>query len=138
MSPASKGQREPGNCRIDRWLWAARFFKTRALAAAAVEGGKVTVGGERVKRSRSLRAGEQVTIRLGPYQHQVVVERLSVHRGPASEAATLYTETVASRRSREQRALQLRSALPVRDRHAGRPTKKDRRALDRLRGREDR
>ncbi len=137
MSATQRGRDEPGNCRIDRWLWAARFFKTRALAAAAVEGGKVTIQGERVKRSRPLHVGERVTVRLGPYLHEVRVERLSVHRGPAALAATLYTETEASREARAQRALQMRSALPLRDAHAGRPTKKDRRALNRLRGRGD-
>lgn len=137
MANPSGGAGDNANCRIDRWLWAARFFKTRALAAAAVEGGKVTIEGERVKRSRVLRAGETVTVRMGPYEHQVVVQRLSVHRGPATEAATLYAETEQSRRARADRALQLRSATPLRDPHAGRPTKKDRRALNRLRGREE-
>lgn len=138
MSRRNPEEKSAGACRIDRWLWAARFFKTRALAATAVEGGRVTVGGERVKRSRPLQAGELLTVRLGPYEHEVLVERLSVHRGPAAEAATLYRETEASRQARAARALQLRSALPLRDPHAGRPSKKDRRALNRLRGRDNR
>ena len=97
----------------------------------------MTLEGERVKRSRAVRVGETVTVRMGPYEHHVVVERLSVHRGPAAEAATLYTETEESRRARADRALQLRSATPLRDPHAGRPTKKDRRALNQLRGRDE-
>src|SRR5437764_14974830 len=79
--------------RLDKWLWAARFFKTRALAATAIETGKVEVNGERAKRAKLLQVGDSLRIRLGPYYHVVTVRGLSEHRGPASIAATLYEET---------------------------------------------
>lgn len=121
--------------RIDKWLWATRFFKTRALAADAIAGGKVDVGGERVKPSRLLKLGEEVRVRLGPYLHVVVVRALAEHRGPAATARTLYEETEASRAERERHAWQLTHAAPVMEAGEGRPTKKDRRELDRMRGR---
>jgi ribosome-associated heat shock protein Hsp15 len=69
--------------RLDKWLWAARFFKTRALASEAIGGGKVQVNGDRAKRARPLQVGDEVRVRLGPYEHLVVVKALSAHRGPA-------------------------------------------------------
>jgi ribosome-associated heat shock protein Hsp15 len=122
--------------RLDKWLWAARFFKTRALAAAAIEGGKVEVNGEGVKRARLLQAGDLVRIRLGPYEHHVTVKGLSERRGPAAMAAELYEETAASRAARERLAWQLKHAPALLyDQERGRPTKRDRREIDRLRGR---
>lgn len=121
--------------RLDKWLWAARFYKTRALAAEAIEGGKVEVNGDRAKRARALRPGDELRIRLGPYEHQVVVQALANRRGPAAEAAGLYEETAASREARERLALQLRSVAPLFQHDKGRPTKKDRRDINRLRGR---
>jgi ribosome-associated heat shock protein Hsp15 len=122
--------------RIDKWLWAARFYKTRALAAEAIAGGKVQVNGERVKRAKLLQVGDDVRIRLGPYEHQIVVRQLSERRGPAAEAATLYEEKPESRARREELALQLKNLhsafLPER----GRPTKKERREINRMKGRE--
>ncbi|HEX7335787.1 MAG TPA: RNA-binding S4 domain-containing protein [Gemmatimonadales bacterium] len=122
--------------RLDKWLWAARFYKTRSLAAEAIEGGKVQVNGERVKRAKLLKAGDEVRIRLGPYEHQIVVRQLSEHRGPASEAAELYEETPASRAAREAMALQLKSLHAAFAPERGRPTKKDRREIEKLKGRE--
>lgn len=122
--------------RLDKWLWAARFYKTRSLAAEAIEGGKVQVNGERVKRAKSLQAGDEVRIRLGPYEHQIVVRQLSERRGPASEAARLYEETPASKAAREAMALQLKSLHAAFAPERGRPTKKDRRQINRLKGRE--
>lgn len=122
--------------RLDKWLWAARFYKTRSLAAEAIEGGKVQVNGERVKRAKSLQAGDEVRIRLGPYEHQIVVRQLSERRGPASEAARLYEETPASKAAREAMALQLKSLHAAFAPERGRPTKKDRREMDKLKGRE--
>ena len=122
--------------RLDKWLWAARFYKTRSLAAEAIEGGKVQVNGERVKRAKSLQAGDEVRIRLGPYEHQIVVRQLSERRGPASEAARLYEETPASRAAREAMALQLKSLHAAFGPERGRPTKKDRREMEKLKGRE--
>lgn len=121
--------------RIDKWLWAARFFKTRAQAAEAIAGGKVEVGGERVKPARVLRVDEEVRVRLGPYEHVVVVRGLSGHRGPAAVARELYEETEASRAERERHAWQLKHAAPVMEPGEGRPTKKDRRELERMRRR---
>ena len=121
--------------RIDKWLWAARFFKTRALASDAVAAGKIEVGGERVKPARALKVGELVSVRLGPYVHIVRVLGLSATRGPASVAMLLYEETPESRLARERHAWQLRHAAPLMEPGDGRPTKKNRRDLDRARGR---
>ncbi len=120
--------------RLDKWLWAARFFKTRSLAAEAIGGGKVLVGGERVKPARTLQAGDEVRLRLGPYEHIVIVRALSERRGPASVAALLYEETAASSAARGKLAEQLRmapAAFVYEDK--GRPTKRDRREIDRFR-----
>lgn len=122
--------------RIDKWLWAARFYKTRSLAAEAIAGGKVQVNGERVKRAKPLQLGDEVRIRQGPYEHLVVVRELSDRRGPAAQAATLYEETPSSRAAREALALQLKSLHSAFAPTPGRPTKKDRREINRLKGRE--
>jgi ribosome-associated heat shock protein Hsp15 len=125
---------DAGRVRLDKWLWAARFFKTRALAAEAVEGGKVQVNGDRPKRARPVQVGDEVRVRLGPYQHTITVRALSAHRGPASQAAGLYQETGASRTAREALAIQLKSLQAVFGPDKGRPTKKDRREIERLKG----
>jgi ribosome-associated heat shock protein Hsp15 len=122
--------------RIDKWLWAARFYKTRSLAAAAIEGGKVQVNGERVKRAKPLQVGDEVRIRQGPYEHQVVVRELSDRRGPATQAAALYEEKESSRAAREALALQLKSLHSAFAPERGRPTKKDRREIRRFKGRD--
>jgi len=121
--------------RIDKWLWAARFFKTRALAADAVAGGRVDVGGHKVKPGRQVRLGDEVRVRLGPYQHVVTVRALSERRGPAAEAAKLYQEDPASRVARERLAEQHRLARQAFAYGEGKPTKKERRALEEWRGR---
>jgi ribosome-associated heat shock protein Hsp15 len=121
--------------RVDQWLWAARFYKTRALAAEAVDGGRIEVNGERVKRSRILRVADELRIRMPPFEHIVGVQALSARRGPATEARLLYKETDASRDAREQLAWQLKNASVAADYERGRPSKKDRRDLDRLRRR---
>jgi ribosome-associated heat shock protein Hsp15 len=118
--------------RLDKWLWAARFFKTRSAAAQAVDGGKVDVGGERAKRSRLVQAGDVIMIRRPPYEHELVVRVLSETRGPAKEAALLYEETPASREARERLAYQLKNAPTLTFQGVGRPTKRDRRVIDRL------
>lgn len=135
-------KREPGNegreraraVRVDKWLWAARFFKSRSLAAAAIDGGKVEVNGDRVKPSREVKPGDLVKVRHGPYEHVVSVRDVAEHRGPASVAATLYEETAESRAAREKLAWQLKHAAPVIEAGSGRPTKKDRRVLTRFKG----
>ncbi|MDQ3673538.1 MAG: RNA-binding S4 domain-containing protein [Gemmatimonadota bacterium] len=120
--------------RLDKWLWAARFFKTRSLAATAIESGKVEVNGERAKRARQLQAGDSVAIRLGPYTHQIEVLALSERRGPATQAAALYAETPEGKKARELLRAQMKAASPAFGYDSGKPTKKDRRALERLRG----
>jgi ribosome-associated heat shock protein Hsp15 len=126
---------EDGRVRLDKWLWAARFFKTRALAAEAVEGGKVDVNDDRPKRARPIQIGDEIRIRLGPYEHTVAVRALSGRRGPAAEAAGLYQETEASRARREELSIQLKSLHAVFGPDKGRPSKKDRRDIQRLKGR---
>ena len=121
---------------MDKWLWAARFYKTRALASEAIAGGKVQVNGERVKRARPLQVGDEIRIRQGPYEHQIVVRALSGRRGPAAEAAQLYEEKPESRSAREQLAVQLKTLHSMSVPERGRPTKKDRREINRLKGRE--
>jgi ribosome-associated heat shock protein Hsp15 len=123
-----------GRVRVDKWLWAARFFKTRSLAAEAIGGGKITVNGERVKPAKLLQVGDEVSVRLGPYEHLVTVRAVSERRGPATVAATLYEETAAGRAAREKLAEQLRLApAGFVFEEKGRPTKRDRRDIERLR-----
>jgi len=119
--------------RADKWLWAARFFKTRALATAAINGGKVHVNGERIKPARRLGLGDSVIIRKGPYSFEVSVTRLSSRRGPATEARTLYRESEASEQQREDLARQRRlegHAPGLRER---RPDKRARRKIRQFR-----
>ena len=123
--------------RLDKWLWAARFFKTRSLAAHAVSGGKVQVDDSRVKPARRIRAGDSLRIRRGPMEWEVIVRSLSPHRRPAKEAATLYEETSESIAQREAAAEARRRKAEERARGLGRPTKRDRRALVRLKGRDN-
>jgi ribosome-associated heat shock protein Hsp15 len=129
--------KEPGGSsgvRLDKWLWAARFFKTRSLAAVAVDGGRVRVNGERAKRSRLLNTGDQLQVRLPPYTFDILVRGLSERRGPATDATQLYLETTASVEARERLRWHLRAAGNLTGAPEGeRPTKRDRRKLDRLR-----
>lgn len=122
--------------RIDQWLWAARFYKTRALAAEAIGAGRVDVNGERVKRSRAVRIDDEVTIRMPPFQHVVMVRGVSARRGPASDAQRLYDETPGSREARERMAWHLRHAAVRTDFATGKPNKKERREWEKMRGRE--
>src|SRR5437899_13035319 len=96
--------------RIDKWLWAARFFKTRSLATEAVDGGKVDVNGERTKPAKLIKPGDEIRLRVGPYEHIMIVRVLGERRGPASVAQTLYEETPASREAREKLSAQLKMA----------------------------
>jgi len=118
--------------RIDKWLWAARFFKTRSLAAKAVDSGKVRGNGEGAKPSRALKPGDELAIRAGEYDWVVEVLALSRQRGPAAQAALLYSEREDSRARREaaiaKRRTQAHPAAAVK----GRPTKKDRRMIHRF------
>ena len=119
--------------RVDKWLWAARFYKTRSLATEAVAGGKVEVNGERAKPAKTVKPGDEIRLRLGPYEHILIVRDLAERRGPASVAQALYAETEASREARQRLAAQLAAApaMFVYE-EKGRPTKKDRRDLSRL------
>jgi ribosome-associated heat shock protein Hsp15 len=125
----------PGRVRLDKWLWAARFFKTRSQAAEAIEGGKVQVAGERVKRAKLVQAGDELRIRLGPYEHVVHVRAVSERRGPAAVAVLLYEETAESKAAREAMAAQLKAEAPLFSFGHGKPSKKDRRAIERFRER---
>jgi ribosome-associated heat shock protein Hsp15 len=119
--------------RVDRWLWAARFFKTRGAATEAVLGGRVHVNGARVKPSKALRVGDTVEVTIRASRRKVEVTGMSDKRGPAAVAATLYAETEASIRAREQVALERRLARPPGADLGARPTKLDRRRLEALR-----
>ena len=120
--------------RLDKWLWAARFFKTRTLAAEAVAGGKVQLNGNRVKPAHGVAAGDLLRIRKGPYEFVVLVKGLSSQRGPAKVSVMLYEETSDSRATREKTVeLHRLSALatPHTDK---RPNKKQRRQISRFIG----
>ena len=117
--------------RIDKWLWAARWYKTRALAVQEIERGRVQVAGQNVKPAREIKAGDTVTVRQGLAVFEVTVKGLSALRGPAPVARLLYEETPASSAAREQAAAARRLAPePAHAIVQGRPTKRDRRALD--------
>jgi len=121
--------------RIDKWLWAARFYKTRSAATEAVLGGRVHVNGERVKPSKEVRSGDVVEISKRELRWTVTVKDAAERRGPASVAATLYEESPESRAARDQQTLQRRLARPPGADLGARPTKQARRRIDRLRGR---
>ena len=120
--------------RIDKWLWAARFYKTRSVAQQAVEAGRVKLNGERVKPARGLRVGDTLDLHIAAQDWTIAVRALSDKRGPAAVAQTLYEELEASRARRaEQSAVRKLAVEPARERH-GRPTKRERRQLERWRG----
>ena len=115
--------------RIDKWLWAARFYKTRSLAADAVDGGKVQVNGERNKPAKLLKSGDALSIRIGPYAWNITVLMLSERRGPAAEAAKLYTESDDSRKVRVEKIAMIKSERQSNPFPGGRPTKRARRQI---------
>ena len=119
-------------CRLDKWLWAARFFKTRPLAVEAVEGGKVHLNGQRVKPSRAVKAGDRLSIRRGQESFEITVLALSTRRGPASVAQTLYQESEQSRQRREAEAEQRRLLAASTPQPSRRPDKKARRQIHRF------
>ena len=123
---------DAGQLRLDKWLWAARFFKTRALAAEAVSGGKVHVNGERVKPARTIKLGDRLNITRGQYEYEVVVLAINKQRRPAKEAQLLYEETEQSQAKRLQQMEMNRAinaSIPISER---RPSKKDRRQIVRF------
>jgi ribosome-associated heat shock protein Hsp15 len=119
--------------RIDKWLWASRFFKTRALAADSVVGGRVHVNGERAKPAKLVRVKDVLEITRGTERWTIVVQQLAERRGPAAAAQALYSETDESRAAREQHALERRFARALGSDLGARPTKQARRRLDALR-----
>lgn len=121
--------------RIDKWLWAARFFKTRSLATAAVAGGKVEVNGESAKPSRAVKPGDRIRLRIGPVEYRLEVVAIGERRGSAPVAQSLYAELPDSVAERERLAAQRRVAVVPFYEEKGRPSKKDRRAMDRWKNR---
>lgn len=119
--------------RIDKWLWAARFFKTRSLAKAAIEGGKVQLAGQRVKVSREIAVGDQLRIRQGWDEREIIVKALSDQRRGAPEAQALYDETEASIERREAEAAARKAAGGMIERPVRRPSKRERRQIHRFR-----
>ncbi len=115
--------------RLDKWLWAARFFKTRRLAVDAIKGGKVSVDGVGAKPAKEVRVGQTVTVGKGEVQFEIVVEGLSERRGPAPEAEKLYRETAASAARREQVRTQRKAVAAAIPRPDHRPDRRDRRSL---------
>jgi ribosome-associated heat shock protein Hsp15 len=117
--------------RLDKWLWAARFFKTRSLAQAAVTGSKVKLDGERVKPAREIAPGARLAIRIGEYEWDITVKAVSEQRGPAQKARELYEESEESRVRRMAQVADRRAQASVWGERKGRPTKRDRRQLER-------
>jgi ribosome-associated heat shock protein Hsp15 len=115
--------------RLDKWLWAARFFKTRNLATEAITGGKVHLNHQRVKPAKEIHIGDELTVRTGYIERTVIVQALSIQRRPAVEAALLYEETVASIEKRQKDAELWQQEAASRPRGSGRPTKKERRHI---------
>jgi len=125
-------RKPPAEVRLDKWLWATRFFKTRSLATAAVSGGKVHVNGARVKPAHEVRVGDRLTITRGTDHYEVSVLGVSDRRGPASEAQRLYEETQASRARREHEAAMRKAAALATPTTRGRPDKRTRRLIHRF------
>jgi ribosome-associated heat shock protein Hsp15 len=120
--------------RLDKWLWAARFYRTRSLAAQAIDAGQARLNGERVKPAHVVRVGDDVSIGRDGIVREVEVTSLSERRGPATAAALLYRETEASAAARAEALAQRKAATAAEPRFPGRPTKRDRRKLGRLLG----
>ena len=124
----------PEKFRLDKWLWAARFFKTRSLAAQAVEGGKIKLNGQRVKPAKELRVSDALEIHIGDYVWHVTVRELSARRGPTEVARKLYEETEESLARRQTQAATRREENEPAAQIHGRPTKRDRRMLRQFTG----
>jgi ribosome-associated heat shock protein Hsp15 len=135
MVSESTSSDETAKVRLDKWLWAARFYKTRGLAVDAIEGGKIDVNGERSKRAKLVHVGDRIQIRMGPFEHIITVKGVSERRGPASVATQLYDEDPESIKQRALMAAHVKAMNANTGYDAGRPTKKDRRDIRRLRGR---
>jgi len=127
-----KEKESGGNIRLDKWLWAARFFKTRALAAEAITGGKVHLNDSRVKPAKVIHIDDELKIRRGSYEWIVIVRGLKEKRGPGSQAQLLFEETEKSKQDREVLAVQLRALGTHRPSLKGRPSKRARREITRF------
>ena len=123
--------------RLDKWLWAARFFKTRSLAQQAVAAGRVQLNGERTKPAHEVKPNDSIVVRVGDWRWAIIVRELSERRGPAEEARKLYEETAASRAERERRSDLRRFGVEPASSIKGRPTKRDRRELERFQRTDD-
>jgi ribosome-associated heat shock protein Hsp15 len=124
----------PGKVRLDKWLWFARFFKTRALAGEAIDGGKLEVNGEKAKRAKLVQMNDQIRLRNGPYEWHLVVRDIAQRRGSAQVAQQLYEETAESKAQRETVTAHLKSMPTAFAYNEGKPGKRDRRELRRLKG----
>jgi len=120
--------------RLDKWLWAARFFKTRSLATQAIDHGQVKLNGERIKPAREVRPGDRLEIHIGEFDWTLTVKALSMQRGPAPVAQTLYEEDPASHARRQQQVSDRKLAASHAASIKGRPTKRDRRQIHRFTG----
>jgi ribosome-associated heat shock protein Hsp15 len=132
----SQTHADDDHVRLDKWLWAARFFKTRGIAVEAIAGGKVLYNGARPKPAHLVRVGDEVRIRLGPYEHVVQVRELALRRGPAKQAQLMYEETEASIAARRRLAEQLKAASAYNPQAGWTDSKKDRRDVRRMRGKQ--
>ena len=126
----STGDADDGRVRFDKWLWAARFYKTRSLCVQAIDAGQARVNGDRAKPARAMRVGESVSIRKSGIVCEVLITALSDRRGSATDASLLYRETEASAAAREAANLERRAAELAQPRFPGRPTKRERRKLE--------
>lgn len=126
---SSSADTQSQTARLDKWLWAARFFKTRSMASNAIKGGKVKLDGHNTKPSATLKTGQRLEVTKGEQAFEVIVEAISEQRGPASQAQNLYTETQVSREKREQSAAERRAARLTMPKPARKPDKRQRRRL---------
>ena len=120
--------------RLDKYLWAARFYKTRSISTEAIDGGKVRLNGDRVKPAKEVKAGDMIELRAGDAEYTILVTALADKRGSADIARTLYAETAESQTARAAAAEKRRRVSDPAEQIFARPTKKDRRTLDRFRG----
>ncbi len=132
--PHENSDERGGPVRLDKWLWAARFYKTRAIAVEAITGGKVLYHGARPKPAHVVRVGDELRLRFGPYEHVIHVRELALRRGPAKQAQLMYEETEASLAARKRLAEQLKLASAFNPQASWTDSKKDRRDLRRMRG----
>ena len=135
MTSAGPGSLE--SLRLDKWLWAARFFKTRLLAVAAINGGKIHLNGQRAKPGKEVKIGSHLRIHIGSLEWEITVAGISKQRRPAAEAVLLYTESEESKERRKQLVEEQRTLKATSPPQHGRPTKRDRRQIHRFTGRDD-